>query len=96
MHVDPVFFLGFLFVVVTVGERLAAVLVREGVGADPLELNELVVGPYVGKVHSSGPFTKADLKKAPTANYTWSSTPACELSELSARTHGAEQRGGCR
>ena len=59
-------------------------------------------GWFRGIVHSTGPFTKADLKKVPTANfvvkYTSKDTEkklngsvACELS---VRTHGVSQMVG--
>ena len=62
--------------------------------------NNAVAGWFLGTVHSTGPFTKADLKRAPTANFVvkysaritgkraLNGLVACELS---ARTHGANQ-----
>ena len=56
-------------------------------------------GWFVGTVHSRGPFTKADLKNAPTANFvvkynqkiTGGKLNGSVAHELSARTHGAAQ-----
>ena len=61
--------------------------------------SKVATGWFLGMVHSRGPFTKANLKNVPTANfvvkYTNSLTGkklhgnvACELT---ARTHGAQQ-----
>ena len=56
-------------------------------------------GWFVGTVHSRGPFTKADLKKVPTANFVVKYNPKITggklngsvAHELSVRTFGVEQ-----
>ena len=54
----------------------------------------------MGTIHSTGPFTIADLKRAPSANFVVKYTAkmtgnkalnGCVTCELSARTHGATQ-----